>query len=139
MTESDQHGEIPQLGGPEPVLMHGRLVDVDSEACTAVLSIYRDCRVPLRLSAARVGEALNLKQKFVKVTGQGWLDENDQWIAVVVDEIGPPDPQRSVDEILNDPNPKIFDPDKVIRASESFDVDEFLRAIYEGRGRTWNG
>jgi hypothetical protein len=139
MTESDQHGEIPQLGGPEPALMYGRLVDVDSEACTAVLSIYRDCRVPLRLGAARVGEALNLQQKFVKVTGQGWLDENDQWIAVVVDEISPPDPQRSVDEILNDPNPKIFDPDKVIRASEPFDVDEFLRAIYEGRGRTWNG
>ena len=134
MTESDQHEEIPQLGESEPALMYGRLVDVDPEAGTAVLSVLQDCRVPLRLSSARVEAALNLKQKFVKVTGQGWLDENDQWIAVDVDEICPPEPPRSIDEILSDPNPKIFDPDKVVRASEPFDVDEFIRYIHEARG-----
>ena len=140
MTKSDKHREIPQGSGSEPALMYGRLVEVDPEEGTAVLSAYRDCRVPLRLSAAKVEDALKLKQKFVKVTGQGWLDEeNDQWIVVVVEEIGPPAPQRSVEEILNDPNPKIFDPEQVVRASEPFDVDDFLRAIYEGRGRTWNG
>ena len=140
MTESDKHWKIPRHGAPEPALIYGRLVEVDPQEGTAVLSGYRDCRVPLRLSAASVGDALKLKQKFVKVTGQGWLDEeNDQWIVVVVEEICPPDPQRSVEEILNDPNPKIFDPDKIVRASEPFDVDDFLRAIYEGRGRTWNG
>ena len=135
MTESDKHREISQGGGPEPALMHGRLVEVDPEGGTAVLSVYRDCRVPLRLSAAKAGDALKLKQKFVKVTGQGWLDEeNDQWIVVVVEEIGPPDPQRSVEEILNDPNPKIFDPDKIVRASEPFDVDEFISYIRKARG-----
>ena len=139
MTESDQHQETRQLGEPEPALMYGRLVDVDPAAGTAVLNAYMDCRVPLRLSGARVEAALKLKQKFVKVTGQGWIDENDQWIAVVVDEICPPEPPRSTDEILNDPNPKIFDPDQVVRASEPDDADEFLKAIYEGRGRTWNG
>ena len=139
MTASDQHREISSLGEPEPALMYGRLVDVDPAAGTAVLRDYPDCRVPLRLSAAQVGEALKLRQKFVRVAGQGWFDENDQWIVVVVDEISPPEPPRSIDEILNDPNPKIFDPDKVVRASEPFDVDDFLRAIYEGRGRTWNG
>lgn len=133
MTESDKHREIPLGDGPVPVLMYGRLVDLDPEEGTAVLSVYRDCRVPLRLSAARAGEALNLKRKFVKVTGQGWLDENDQWIAVVVEEIGPPDPQRSVEEILNDPNPKIFDPEQVVRASEPFDVDEFISYIHKAR------
>lgn len=139
MTESGKHREISSLGEPEPALMYGRLVDVDAKAGTAVLNVYMDFRVPLRLSGARVEAALNLKQKFVKVTGQGWLDENDQWIAVDVDEICPPEPPRSIDEILSDPNPKVFDPDKVVRASEPFDVDDFLRAIYEGRGRTWNG
>ena len=139
MTESDKHREIPQRGSPEPALMYGRLADVDPEAGTAVLTLYRDCPVPLRFSAARVEDALKLKNKFVKVTGQGWLDENDQWIAVEVEEIGLPEPPRSVEEILNDPNPKLFDPNTVIRASEPFDVDEFLRVIYEGRGRTWNG
>lgn len=139
MTESDKQREILQRGELEPALMHGWLVEVDPEGGTAVLSGYRDCRVRLRLTADKVGDALKLKQKFVKVTGHGWIDENDQWIVVVVEEIGPPDPQRSVEEILNDPNPKIFDPDKIVRASEPFDVDDFLRAIYEGRGRTWNG
>ena len=139
MTENDPHKEIPQLGEPEPALMYGRLVDVDPEAGTAVLNAYMDFRVPLRLSGTRIEAALNLKQKFVKVTGQGWFDENDQWLAVDVDEICLPEPPRSIDEILNDPNPKIFDPDKVVRASEPFDVDKFLKGIYEGRGRTWNG
>ena len=116
--------------------MYGRLVDVDPEAGTAVLNIYQDCRVPLRLGAARVGDALNLRQKFVKVTGQGWLDENDQWIAVDIDEISLPEPPRSIDEILNDSNPKIFDPDKVVRASEPFDVDELIQCIHEAREDT---
>lgn len=135
MTESGNHREIPLRGEPEPALMYGRLVEVDTEGGTALLSVYRDCRVPLRPTADKVGDALKLKQKFVKVTGQGWLDEeNDQWIVVVVEEIGPPDPQRSVEEILNDPNPKIFDPDKIVRASEPFDVDEFISYIHKARG-----
>lgn len=134
MTESDQHQETPQPGEPEPALMYGRLVDVDPEAGTAVLNADMDWRVPLRLSAAGVEAALNLKRKFVKVAGQGWLDENDRWIVVDVDEICPPEPPRSIDEILNDPNPQIFDPDKVVRASEPFDVDEFIRYIHEARG-----
>jgi hypothetical protein len=39
----------------------------------------------------------------------------------------------NLEAFLNDPNPKIFDPDKVIRASEPFDVHEFIRVIREGR------
>ena len=38
-----------------------------------------------------------------------------------------------LEEFLNDPNPKIFDPDKVVTASEPFDVDEFIRIIHESR------
>lgn len=38
-----------------------------------------------------------------------------------------------IDALLNDPNPKIFDPDKVVTVSEPFDVDEFIRVIHEGR------
>ena len=38
-----------------------------------------------------------------------------------------------LEAFLNDPNPKIFDPDKVVTASEPFDVDEFNRLIRESR------
>lgn len=33
----------------------------------------------------------------------------------------------------NNPNPKIFDPAKIIKASEPIDVAEFIRGIHEGR------
>ena len=38
-----------------------------------------------------------------------------------------------LEKFLNDPNPKIFDPDKVVTASEPFDVDEFLRFVHHMR------
>ncbi len=34
---------------------------------------------------------------------------------------------------LNNPNPTVFDPDKIVRASEPFDVDEFMRYIHDLR------
>ena len=34
---------------------------------------------------------------------------------------------------LNNPNPRIFDPEQVVRASEPFDVDEFINYIHESR------
>ncbi len=37
---------------------------------------------------------------------------------------------------LNDPNPNVFDPEKVVRASEPFDVDEFIRFIHDARQDT---
>ncbi len=38
-----------------------------------------------------------------------------------------------MDEFLNDPNPKIFDPDNLVTASEPFDIDEFVNIIHSGR------
>lgn len=37
------------------------------------------------------------------------------------------------EDLLNNPSPKIIDLDDLVTASEPFDVDEFLRIIYEGR------
>ena len=39
----------------------------------------------------------------------------------------------SLDSFLNTPNPKLFDPDRIVTASEPFDVDEFIHKIHEGR------
>lgn len=38
-----------------------------------------------------------------------------------------------VDGFVSDPEPKVFHPDRIISASEPFDVDEFIRTIHEGR------
>jgi len=34
---------------------------------------------------------------------------------------------------VNNPDPKVFDPDRMVSASEPFDVDEFIRTVHQGR------
>ena len=143
MTTNEALEEFKHLGEPEWAFISGRLIDVDPEKGRATLSIfglYKDRRIPLRFDDALKEDAIKLNQKSVEITGQGWINDDDtEWVAIIVEEVAPPPRPRTLDEFRNDPNPKIFDPDKVIRASEPFDVDEFIRVIYEGRGRTWNG
>ena len=136
MTSPDNHSELRNLGEPEPALIHGQLVDVDRENGVAVLEAYLDSRVPLRFSASLEQEMLNLERKFVKVKGHGWFDEHDRWIAVVIEEIALPPKPRTADEILNDPNPKLFHPDEVppmVMSDEEWEA--FDRALRESRGR----
>ena len=82
------------------------------------------------------GEMRRLATQFVEVRGNGLINKNDRWQWVLVEEITE---TRSSNEpfdmeaFLNNPNPKIFDPEKVVTASEPFDVDEFIRIIREGR------
>lgn len=137
MTIPDKSKEFRHLGEPEPALVRGRLVDVDAKNGTAILSAYVDSRIPLRFDASQEVEMLKLEQKFVKVKGHGWFNKDDQWIIVVIEDIEhPANKAFDLDEFLNDPNPKIFDPDKVPPMVMSDDEWEaFDRAIREGRGR----
>ena len=78
----------------------------------------------------------NLATKFVRVAGKGRINDNDAWTTVKVEEISATSSWKepfNLDAFLNDPNPKMFDPDKIVTASEPFDVDEFIRIIHEGR------
>ena len=132
MTYQDKSNEFQCLGESEPALIHGRLEDVDAKKGTAIVTAYMDSRIPLRFDAPLEGEMLELEGKFVKVKGHGWFDDDDEWLYIQVEEIrgtGSLNKPFDLDEFLNDPNPKIFDPDKVITASEPFDVDEFIRFI----------
>ncbi len=133
----NNRSEFQRLGEPEPALIHGRLVDVDPKKGTAVLSAYIDSRVPLRFDASLEKEMLKLEQKFVKVTGHGWFNEEDQWIAVVIEDIDrPANKPFDLDEFLNDPNPKIFDPrmsPPMVMSDEEWEA--FDRALRESRGK----
>ena len=139
MTTSSNHNEFQHLGEPEFAFIFGHLVDVAPIQGTAVLEAYVDSRIPLRFDRSFQEEMLRLENKFVLVKGRGWISAEDRWIAIIIEEIDAPPPSRTAEEILNDPNPKIFDPNTIPRATQPFDVDEFLRVIYEGRGRIWNG
>jgi hypothetical protein len=134
MTIPNKPNKYGHRDGPEPALIYGRLHDVNPEMGTAILHAYLNSRVPLSFEAPLKNEMLRLETKFVKVRGHGWINDEDEWVVINVKEITIPR-ERTIEEILNDPNPKLFDPDTIPRASFDFDVDEFLRVIYEGRGR----
>ncbi len=136
MTTSSNLNEHESLGTPEQALVRGWLKDVDLKLRTAALYVNGDRRAPLRFSASMGQEMIRLQTEFVTVSGQGWISDDDQWIVIDVEEITRPEAKPfDLDEFLNNPNPRTFDPDKIVRASEPFDVDEFLRCIYEARGR----
>ena len=103
---------------------------------TAEIHVYGSDSVPLRFVPSLEQKMLRLETKFVNVRGQGWINDTDEWIAVNVGDVTcPADKPFDLNEFYNNPAPKIFDPDKVVRAREPFDVDQFLRDIYEARGR----
>ena len=137
MPIHNKTGEYEHLGPSEPALVQGRLCKVDPKMGTAEIDSYFDDPVPLRFDASLKRDMLYLESKFVKVWGHGWIDdEAAEWIVIQVEKIARPE-TRTIEEILNDPNPKIFDPDNIVTASEPFDVDEFLRGIYEARRAGW--
>ena len=126
--------EYERPGEPEPALIQGRLKFVNLRSGTAGLDAFSKKAVPLRFDSSLGREMLRLESKLVKVKGHGWISDEDEWIVINVEEITDPSSEmRTTEEILNDPNPKLFDSDTVPRASEHFDVEEFIRVIRESR------
>ena len=117
--------------------LQGRLMMVDWKRRTAQLhSSYGDNYVRLRFDVALDGKMKLLATQYVEVTGRGHFVEDGNWVDFHVKQLRATRPWQEpfdLDRILNDPAPKIFDPENVIRTSEPFDVDDFLRAIREGR------
>ena len=122
----------------EPAVLHGLLLEVNWERHTAQLHepYGPDRYVQLRFDPALDDDMRRLATQYVTVRGSGRFGGDDHWASVHVEDI---EGDRSMWEpfdreaFLNDPNPKIFDPAEVVRASEPFDVDEFIRVIREGR------
>ena len=122
--------------GAERALLHGWLKDVNRNKGTAQLHDVEDSYVRLLFDSA-LGQAMErLATQFVEVRGSGRFNADEEWISVQVDSIsGTPSGREPFDleTVLNDPNPRLFDPDQMVTASEPFDVDEFVRVIHEGR------
>ena len=128
--------QTPEVLMLETALVHGRLKAVDWVERTAKLVPYMGRTVDLQFSADHDLQMLELAMQHVEVRGQGQFDNRDEWLYIQIEEIrgtGSFNEPFDLEAFLNDPNPRIFDPDRVIRASEPFDVDEFIRVIREGR------
>ena len=118
----------------------GRLRDVDTEQRTAQLHEYgRPDHIPLRFGPALDAEMRRLETQYVEVRGAGRIDDDrDRWIEVWVEELHETRSWREpfdLQAFLDDPNPKLFDPDKVptIDLSDE-EFESFLDAIRIGRG-----
>ena len=120
----------------EDAFLHGWLKEVNWHDRTAQLHKGDGSRVPLRFDAALDWEMLRLATSYVKICGRATFEDDDSIKMFHVERISGTRSCREPSDLeafLNDPNPKIFDPDDLVTASEPFDVDEFLRTIYEGR------
>ena len=120
----------------ETALLSGWLKEVNWDKGTAQLHDYGGDYIKLRFTAEMGDEMLRLATQHVQVRGQGRFNNNDEWTTVHVEELTETTSWSkpfNLDAMLNDANPKVFDPDNLVTASEPFDVDEFLRGIYAAR------
>ena len=122
--------------GVTEALLHGWLYEVNWDKGTAQLHEYSGEYVQLRFAGDFHEDMLRLATRYVEVRGRGRFNDNDQWTTVEVQQLKAARTSAKpfdVETFLNDPNPKIFDPERVVTASEPFDVDEFIRGIRDGR------
>lgn len=116
--------------------LHGWLKAVNWDRRTARLYDAGGRYVRLRFRQQHDEEMRYLARQYVEVEGQGEINRRDKWSVVRVEELRETRPLSEpfdLDAMINEPNPKVFDPDNVVTASEPFDVDEFLREIHDGR------
>ena len=118
-------------------ILHGQIMAVDWSNRTAQMHRRTGPTVTLQFDAAMDDEIHRLARVFVEVKGQGSIDHNDKWGIVQIEQI---ESTQSFNQPFDfeafrkRPNPKVFDASDIVTASEPFDVDEFLRGIYEARG-----
>ena len=120
--------------GAEDALLRGCLKEVNWDKLTAQLHDFTGSYVRLRFDAALHDEMRGMATEFVEVRGLGRLNSNDEWTSVQVERIRGTRSGREpfdLESVLNGPDPKLFDPDQVITASEPFVV----RQAHHERGR----
>ena len=126
--------------GLTEALIHGWLYEVNWDKGTAQLHNYSGEYVQLRFGEDFHEDMLRLATRHVEVRGRGRINDNGKWTTVEVRQLktgGSWNDPFDVEAFLNDPNPKLFDPEKVVTTSEPFDVDEFIRGVREGRDVLW--
>ena len=143
---ADRQKEVTQINRPyltfeevragEAALLYGWLKEVNWHRGIAQLHDYSGSYVRLRFGGEYAQDMLRLATQFVEIRGRGRFSQSGDWTTVGVEEItaarslGEP---FDMEQFLNDPDPKTFDSDNLVTASEPFDVDEFVRNIHAGR------
>ena len=120
----------------ERALLHGRLKNVDIQLRTAQLEPYCDDPIPLTFNACLNDEMLKRAGRYIEVEGYGIINENDEWGTVHVELIN-----RNahggfdLDAFLDKPNPKIFDPDKMITIKMTDEEWDLFESAFRGSNK----
>ena len=126
--------------GLEPARTQGMLMEVNWRERTAELHPRRpfpgERHVPLRFPPALDVEMQRHATRFVTVAGKARFNANDEYEVFQVEEIIPPRgnkpfSDKELEEALARVKP--YDPEHDVRASEPFDVEDFIRVIHESR------
>ena len=128
--------QLQHVAGKAAIL-YGWLKEVNWAQRTAQLHGYTSECVRLRFGAALNDEMLRLATRHVEVRGHGRFNKDDSWTTVQVQQIsetrsgGEP---FDLEAFQNNPNPKVFDPDKVVTIDLTDEEwESYNRAIREGR------
>lgn len=121
----------------EEIIMYGSLKEVNWHNRTARLHRYgKSGYVHLSFHSNLDDDMKHLANQYVKIKGRGSLTHDEHWNQIELTQINP---TRScsepfdLDEVLNNPAPKTFNPDKAVRTTRPFDVEDFIQAIHESR------
>ena len=120
----------------EQALLSGWLREVDWANRSARLHRSDGPYIRLAFDAALDDEMHRLANTYVEVRGSGSFDAMDRWRTVQVEQLASAHSGNEpfdVERFLNAPNPKVFDANKMVTASEPFDADEFLSVIRQAR------
>jgi len=131
---------VPEEGALEPARTHGMLMEVNWRERTAQLHPTRpfpsERHVPLRFPPAFDVEMQRYATRFVTVAGKARFNANDEYEVFHVEEIIPPRGNKpfsseELEEALARVKP--YNPEHDVRASEPFDVEDFIRVVHEAR------
>ena len=136
-VEIKRRYRAPREPHAEEALLYGRLREVNWDRGTAQLHDYTGHYVGLRFDSALNEDMLRLATQYVEVRGTGRFNERDVWTTVHVERLADTRSRSEpfdLEAFLNDPNPKLFDPD-VVAAIDLTDDEwaAFDRAVREGR------
>ena len=126
----------PARRSEEAALLHGWLNEVNWDRHTAQLHGNDGGYIQLRFDDALSQDMRRLATQYVEVRGNGSFNQDDQWTSVRVEHIAGTENWRKpsdIEALQEEPNPKIFHSGEILRSSDPFDVDEFIRSVRNGR------
>ena len=121
----------------DAAVLEGCLKEVNWDRRTAQLHQFGGAYARLRFDAELDDEMLRLATRHIEVRGRGRFNRNDEWMTVDVEQVRETRSWQQpfdLEAFHNHPNPKIFDPEKIVAIDLTDEEWEtFDRAIREGR------